>query len=381
MRARWTARGLPRLVCLSLGMMLLGSTPAAAITWTAARPIHPSTQPMTVDADLHGTDAAIVWLDEAGPAEGLLGLAAFRGGGTGEIFRYTVEDGVARAAVATCVGDAWMARFRPLADAGRELELARITIGGNGIERVAIRTGDLRVGALDVDCGAGRIWVAWTERVGSWHAFVRSVRISDLARSDIRDLGVADRWAISVAATDGRATVAWATGDGLRIKPFTVGPAPARTVSAGATRSPAAGGRAPMVAMDGRRVALGYTRHNDAWIRTSTDGGTTFSGPRKLAENGFEEDGGETGAWFTSVAVEGRRIVATIAVQWPPVPFHHRARSTNGGTSWTVEALDIHARLAGFLATPDGPRIGEVKMRTGWWDEPMDWRITFRRQS
>ncbi len=381
MRARWVARGLPRLLCLSLGMVLLGSMPAAAITWNAARPIHPSTQPMAVDADLHGPDTAIVWLDEAGPDEGLLGLAAFRGGGTGEIYRYTVEDGVARAAVATCGGAAWMAWFRPLGDGGGELELARIDIGGNGIERVTIRSGALRVGAIDVDCGAGRIWVAWTERTTSWHAFMRSVRIADLARSGTRDLGAADRWSISMAATDGRATVAWATGVGLRLKPFTIGRAPTRAVTAGTTRSLIAGGQAPMLAMDGRRMVLGYTRNNDAWVRTSTDAGATFSGARKLLENGGEEDGGETPAWFESLAVDGPRIVATMAAQWPPVPVFTRSHSANGGATWTVEALDIHARLAGFLDTPDGPRIGEVKLRTGWWDEPMDWRITFRRQS
>lgn len=380
MPASWAGRRVTRLLGLCLCLVVVATAPAAAISWRAARPIHPSAQPMTLDADLRAADTAIIWLDEAGPDAGLLGMAAFRGSGTGEIFRYTVEDGIDRAAVAVCDGDVWMAWFRPLGDAGGELELARISIGGNGIERVTMRSG-ARVGAIDTDCGGGRVWVAWTERTTSWHAFSRSVRIADLVTTTVRDLGAASRASISVAATGGQAVVAWtAAGGGLRMKRYSVGAAPALAVTGLATRSLVPGGRTPVVAMDGRRVALGYTRAQDAWMRTSTDGGATFSGPRKLAENGFEEGGGETSAWFVSVAVEGRRIVASVAVQWPPVPVYHRARSTNGGASWSVEPLDIHVRLAGLLTTPGGPRAGEVKMRTGYWDEPMDWRITFRRE-
>jgi hypothetical protein len=371
-----------RALTIGATLVLLAATPAAAIRWRTPVLLHPSSEELVVDAAFNGPDTAVTWFERDADDGGHLGLAGVLGGGTGPVHGYTIEDAVDRAEVAVCDGDAWIAWVKRDADGRGELVLAKISLGGNGIETVSIATGMRRFEALDVACGAGRAWVAWTQRTGgSWHALLRSVLLADLSPDTTIDLGHADDWAVSVDATAGRAVVGWVSpGEGARITRLSVGAAPGYPVTSRPAQSLAPGGFAPLVALDGPRVAAGYTAGNDAWIRLSSDGGATFGPARKLAENGRDEEGGELSAGFASLDVRGSRAVATIMVQWPPVPVYHRLRTSDFGGHWSVAELGIHARWDGFLATPDGTRIGEISMRTGWWDEPQRWDVTFRRQ-
>ncbi|MFN8624231.1 MAG: hypothetical protein U0869_26105 [Chloroflexota bacterium] len=171
----------------------------------------------------------------------------------------------------------------------------------------------------DIACaGTKRLAVAWFASTSSgYHVklFSRGVILDLLGTNPPeirRDLGsAAMKKGLAVAASASRIYVAWFAGNDLRLKRYDLGPAPRYTLTEHPTQTVAAGipyGLAPELGVAGSRVLLAYTNRASLYVRTSSDGGASWSGPRRLIEEPFPS---EVIAIPTNADVTGTRMLVS----------------------------------------------------------------------
>lgn len=367
-------------VALAVAMAAsLLATPASA-SWGPKVQLRNAAQAARMSAASGGSMVVAAWIAERFEP-GPLYVRVSDDRGTSFLPRVKLGGDVDQVATAVCGGLALVAFVQRLTPDDGRVMLAVRHPDGPSLAPTPVHQGPVMGGDLAVACGGGRVWVVWTEQVGAVpHTFARHAPVATLAWSAVEDIGQSIQLGVTVAATAKLAVVGFRTANGVRIKRYTMSAAPGGPVTGHPSKSIAADGWDPMLAADGQRVALGYTRNMDAWVRLSTNGALSFGTPRKLAENGGDEDG-PAAAWLFSLAVHGPRVVAVLAVQWPPVPLFYRQRTADFGGHWVNQKLGLDEHLTGYVWGAGGTVMADVTQHTGWWDEPMDFDIWFRRQS
>lgn len=358
-----------------------GTIVSAAVEWRTEVPIARSEMGGPVaDASYRDKLTVIGW-QVADDADRVLRLALSRDAGRGAFAKRVVADDVDGMAVAACEEGALVAYRERQDDGGTRLRLARVPFDGGSIERITIRRPIALKGSLDLACGSGWATVTWTGRVGSaWHAFARHVRLTDLKRSTVTDLGVAfvtrdGRVATVAAAASGdRAYVAWLDPTGLRLQRFIVGAGPAFAIKERPTqRLTDYGGLVPAMAADGARVAVGYAENADPEVLVSLDRGATFQ-----YVYGYGLDPGD-GA-FLSLGIEGRRAVGTVEFRYLQNAYVHRLASEDLAGHWGFKSVSstVVRPLDGLLTTGTGVKLAETFSRKQ--AEGDGWDLVFRRE-
>lgn len=171
----------------------------------------------------------------------------------------------------------------------------------------------------DIACaGARRLAIAWFQSSSSGYRvklFSRGVVLDLLGENPPevrRDLGPgALKKGLAIAATATRIHVAWFAGNDLKLKRYDLGAAPRYRLTEHPTQTIATGltyGLTPKLGVAGDRVLLAYTNRASLVVRTSTNGGASWSGPRTLVPEPFPS---EVIAVATNADVTGSRMLVS----------------------------------------------------------------------
>jgi hypothetical protein len=163
---------------------------------------------------------------------------------------------------------------------------------------------------------------------------------------------------LAVAATSQRVYVAWFQGNALKLRRYSVGPAPDRTLTNLGTQTilTHASARNPQLGADGSRVILAYQHQADLRVRRSTDRGVTFSSAVTVRNMPFPS---EIATSPTSVTVKGKRVVLGAFELGGVETLTGKGfgyESTNGGATWRLKAKHNGGSKVVTLVTVEGTR-------------------------
>lgn len=312
------------------------------------------------DAAFDREEVAVVWRE---PLGGVPVVRIRTSDAAGTVFAPTelVIDHARQPSVDLCASQVFVAYARDYGDGipGRwAIDLRTRAVSATGFTGAGVSSGLYRARDPDVACAGGRLFVAWVEQQPGGER----VRITDSLRSSLAfepsiDLGAAspDRAAPVVAGVNHWGYVAWTSGNDVRFKRFGVGSGPGFVLTPYADRRLADGTGArpaslPVIAADGPRVVVAWTRCGDTQARVSNDSGATW-GPARTLRTGT--CGSESGSYPTGAAILADRIAVTVATIGPSA--ERVVRTRNGFASFTDTRLGGGAdlELFGYVTFPE----------------------------
>lgn len=232
----------------------------------------------------------------------------------------------------------------------------RLVDGGAGQVFVTAPSRNRIVRSADVACLAKDfIAVAWLERIGGESRARLIIQdqgsLAPTAFKKSYNLGKAELGGgISVAGTADGAYVAWTKGKGRHVKyqRFSLGegdePTVTRSKIINIARKDASW---PQVAARGSHVVVAYTDNGKVKVKTSDDGGASFSPPNKIVPHGKKAT--PSRAW--SLDIRGDRIVVEAERRAAGTRSPVRVQSFDYGSSWQTTAFGHKGSRYGALQT------------------------------
>ena len=320
------------------------------------------------DAAFDREDVAVVWRE---PLAGGPSVRIRTSDAAGTVFAATelvVED-ARQPSVDICAHQVFVAYAKDYGASitGRwAIDLRTRPVSATGFTGAAVSSGEFLARDPDIACAGGRPFAAWIElRPGGERVLVTDSLRGSLAFDVPIDLGAAspDGTAPVVAGVNHWGYVAWTSGDDVRFKRFRVGSGPGFALTPYADRRLGSGTGArpaslPVIAADGARVVVAWTRCGDTQARVSNDSGATWGPVRTLRHGAC---GSESGSVPTGAAILGDRIAVTLANIGPD--SERVVRTRNGFASFTDTRLGDGAdlELFGYVTFPEA--IGWASVR------------------